>query len=182
MTDDKAAHDWQSLKEACFATLAVMNEQLAAEFPDPAVQLEMVDAPLARQLGQIFHPQDLERWVNWDWETLFHKRVKREKAAWMFAVSVGGDYGAVCYGTISIDGDCVCIEYLERKLDVATLKGTAARIAMQYVEVLAAYLKLKEVRVCDPDPALVEFYEENFDLTRQSEGNEVTYLFKKVQP
>lgn len=182
MTDDKAAHDWQSLKEACFATLAVMNEQLAAEFPDPAVQLEMVDAPLARQLGQIFHPQDLERWVNWDWETLFHKRVKREKAAWMFAVSVGGDYGAVCYGTISIDGDCVCIEYLERKLDVAALKGIAARIAMQYVEALAAYLELKEVRVCDPDPALVEFYEENFDLTRQSEGNEVTYLFKKVQP
>lgn len=180
MTDDKAEHDWQSLKEACFATLAVMNEQLAVEFPDPALQLEMVDAPLARQLGQVFHPDDLERWVSWDWETLFHKRVKREKAAWMVAVSVGGDYGAVCYGTISIDDDCVCIEYLERKLDVAALKGIAARIAMQYVEALAAYLELGEVRVCDPDPVLVEFYEQNFGLTRQSEGNQVTYLFKKA--
>lgn len=181
MTDHKAAHDWQSLKEACFATLAVMNEQLAGEFPDPAVQLEMVDASLARQLGQVFHPQDLERWVNWDWETLFHKRVKREKAAWMFAVSVGGDYGAVCYGTISVNGDSVTIEYLERKLDIAALKGVAARIAIQYAEALAVYLELGQVRVSDPDPILVEFYEQNFDLTRHSDDGEVTYLFKKVQ-
>jgi hypothetical protein len=63
MTDDNEMHSWQSLKEACFATLAVMNEQLASEFPDPILQLNMVDAPLARQLGQVFHPQDQERWV-----------------------------------------------------------------------------------------------------------------------
>jgi hypothetical protein len=98
----------------------------------------------------------------------------------MFAVSAESDYGAVCYGTISIEGNCVCIEYLERKLDAAALKGIAARIAMQYVEALAAYLELEEVRVCDPDPVLIEFYEKNFGLTRQSAGNEVTYLFKKA--
>lgn len=182
MTDDKAPDDWQSLKEACFATLAVMNERLASEFPDPVLRLDMVDAALARQLGQVFHPQDPERWVNWDWETLFHKRVKREKAAWMFAVSAGGDYGAVCYGSISIDGDHVSIEYLERKLDVGALKGIAARIAVQYAEALAAYLELGEVRLCDPDPALVEFYEQNFGLARHSDGGDVTYLFKKAQP
>lgn len=182
MTDDNEIRGPQSLKAACFATLAVMNEQLAHEFPDPVLQLDMVDAQLAKKLGKVFHPYDPDRMVSWDWEKLFHKRVKHEKAAWMFAVSVGGGFGAVCYGTISIDGDCVSIEYLERKLDVPALKGVAARIAMQYAEALAAYLELKDVRVCDPDPALVEFYEENFDLTRQSEGNEVTYLFKKVQP
>lgn len=181
MTDDNEIHSWQSLKEACFATLAVMNEQLASEFPDPILQLNMVDAPLARQLGQVFHPQDPERWVEWDWENLFHKRVKRQKAAWMFAVSVGGDFGAVCYGTISIDAGCVSIEYLERKLDVIALKGSAARIAIQYAEALAAYFELAEVRVCDPDPILIEFYEQNFGLTRQSDGDAIPYLFKKVQ-
>jgi len=181
MTDQNEQHNWQSLKEACIATQVVMNEQLAIEFPDPILRLELVDAPLAKKLGQIFQPHSPDRWVNWDWESLFHKRVKREKAAWMFALSVGGDYGAVCYGTISIATDCVSIEYLERKLDVPALKGVAARVAMQYVEALASYLELTEVRVCDPDPALIEFYETNFGLTRQSDGYEVTFLVKKAR-
>jgi hypothetical protein len=158
-----------------------MNERLAREYPGQALQLAVIDAPLAKQLGKVFSAQNLERWVDWDWEELFHKRVKREKSSWMFAVVVAGSYGAVCYGTISIDNDCVSLEYLERKLDVVALKGIAAEIAIQYAEALAGYLELGEIRVCDPDPALVEFYEQNFSLTRQSVGNEVTYLFKKVQ-
>lgn len=182
MAGNEVPRDWNNLKEACFATLTAMNEWLAGEFSDLTLLLEVVDAPLARQLGKVFSPQDPERWVDWNWENLFHKRVKREKAAWMFAVSVDGDYGAVCYGTISIDRDCVSIEYLERKLDVAALKGIAAEIAIQYAEALAIYLELSELRVCDPDPALVEFYEQNFGLIRQSDSGEVTYLFKKVQP
>lgn len=182
MTQDRASHGWDSLNEAYLATLTAMNERLASEFPDLALQLEMVDAPLARKLGRIFHPQDAERQVEWDWEALFHKRVKREKSAWMFAVSAVGAYGAVCYGTISIDGDCVSIEYLERKLDVVALKGIVAEIAIQYAEALAAYLELEEIRVCDPDPALLDFYEQNFGLIRQSEDGEVTYLFKKAKP
>jgi len=75
---------------------------------------------------------------------------------------------------------CVSIEYLERKLDAIGLKGNAARIAIQYAEALAAYFELAEVRVCDPDPILIEFYEQNFGLTRQSGGDAVPYLFKKV--
>lgn len=94
---------------------------------------------------------------------------------------VGDSYGAVCYGTISIDNDCVSLEYLERKLDFVALKGIAAEIAIQYAEALAGYLELGEIRVCDPDPALVEFYEQNFSMARQSVGNEVTYLSKKVE-
>lgn len=182
MAEDKSLHDWRSLKEACLATLAAMNERLASEYPNLALQLTVVDGPLAKQLGKVFSAQDLERWVDWDWVALFHKRVKREKSAWMFAVVVAETYGAVCYGTISIDNDCVSVEYLERKLDVAALKGIAAEIAIQYVEALASYLGLGEIRVCDPDPALIEFYEQNFGLTRQSDSVEVTYLFKKVQP
>lgn len=182
MVGNEVPNDWDDVKEACFATLTAMNERLAVEFPNLALLLEVVDTSLARQLGKIFHPQDPERWVDWDWEALFHKRVKREKTAWMFAVSVDGDYGAVCYGTLSIEGDCVSIKYLERRLEVEALKGIAAAIAIQYAEALAAYLELGEVRVCDPDPALVEFYEQNFGLIRQSDGSEVTYLFKKVQP
>jgi hypothetical protein len=91
----------------------------------------------AKQLGKVFSAQNLERLVDWDWEALFHKRVKREKSSWMFAVVVAGSYGAVCYGTISIDNDCVSLEYLERKLDVVVLKGIAAEIAIQYAEALA---------------------------------------------
>jgi len=158
-----------------------MNERLASDYPGQALQLAVVDGPLARQLGKVFNTQDLERWVDWDWEALSHKRVKREKSAWMFTVVVAENYGAVCYGTISIDKDCVSVEYLERKLDVAALKGIAAEIAIQYAEALASYLELGEIRVYDPDPALVEFYEQNFCLTRQSDGGGVTYLFKKVQ-
>jgi hypothetical protein len=182
MSNEKESPQWSSLKQACAATLAVMNGRLAKEFAAPSLWLDMVDAPLARELGQMFNTHDPDRWVNWDWETLFHRRVKRDKAAWMFAVSVAGDYGAVCYGTIGVESDRVSIEYLERRLEVPFLKGIAARIAIQDAEALAAYLELSEVRVCDPDPALVSFYEQNFGLTRHSHNNEVTYLFKKAQP
>lgn len=181
MTDDNTEHDWTTLKEACLATLAVMNERLASEFSAHVVQLEVVDAPKAKQLGRVFHFEDQARLVDWDWESLFHKRVKNKKAAWMFAVTVGGEFGAVCYGTISVDSDCVSIEYLERKLDVTVLKGIAAEIAIRYAEALAVFLKIGEVRICNPDPALVGFYEENFDLSRHSDGDEVRYLFKKAQ-
>lgn len=95
MTQDRASHGWDSLSEAYLATLAAMNERLESEFPDLALRLEMVDAPLARKLGRTFHPQDAERQVEWDWEALFHKRVKREKSAWMFAVSAVGAYGVL---------------------------------------------------------------------------------------
>lgn len=61
MAEDKLLHDWKSLKEACLATLAAMNERLASEYPDRAWQLTVVDGPLAKQLGKVFSAQDLER-------------------------------------------------------------------------------------------------------------------------
>lgn len=92
MDENESLNDWKILKEACFATLVAMNERLAREYPGQALQLAVVDAPLAKQLGKVFSAQNLERWVDWDWETLFHKRVKREKSSWMFAVVVGDSY------------------------------------------------------------------------------------------
>lgn len=181
MVERASQHDWSSLREACFATLTAMNEDLAIKYPHLNLRLAMVDAPAAKQLVKSFPPQDQARLVDWDWAMLFHKRVKRNKSAWMFTVSLAHAHGAVCYGTISIENGCVSIEYLERKGDVAALKGLAALLAIQYAEALAVYLELSEVRVCDPDPALIDFYEQNFGLTRQSEGNEVTYLTRKVQ-
>jgi len=161
-------------------TATVLNDSLKADNPDLDLRLDLVDGPLAKKLGNIFSATDLVRQVDWDWQSIYHKWVKREKFAWMFALSSSKTYGALCYGTVSIHDECVSIEYLERKLDVTSLKGLTAHIAVQYAELLAVYLRLGEVRISDPDPELIAFYERNFGLTRQSEHVEVEYLFKKV--
>lgn len=171
-----------NLGEACLATLAAVNEMLADEYPDLGLRLAMVGAQEAKQLRKVFAPFDQERQVAWDWERLFHKCVKRDKSAWMFSVLVEQSHGAVCYGTIGVEDGCVSLERLERNTTVPQLKGLVALIAVQYASALATYLALSEVRVCDPDPALVTFYEQNFGLTRHSKGKEVTYLFKKMLP
>ncbi len=182
MAEEEQRDDKGILREACLATLAAMNEMLADEYPDLDLQLAMVGVQEAKQLRKVFVPSDQERMVDWDWEQLFHKRVKRDRTAWMFLVSVEQTHGAVCYGTIGVDDDCVSVERLERNTEVPQLKGLAALIAVQYAAALATYLALGEVRVCDPDPALVTFYEQNFGLTRHSKGKEVTYRSKKMLP
>lgn len=182
MAEEEQINDMENLREACLATLAAMNEMLANQYPDLDPRLGMVRAQEAKKLRKVFAPFDRERQVDWDWEQLFHKRVKRDKTAWMFLVSVAQAHGAVCYGTVSVEGGCVSIERLERNIEAPKLKGLAALIAIQYAEALATYLALGEVRVCDPDPALVPFYEQNFGLTRHSKGKEVTYLFKRMLP
>lgn len=180
MASEDDVHSWEELKDAYVATLAVLNDSLKVNNLGLDLRIDLVDGPLAKKLGKIFSATDLVRQVDWDWQSIYHKWVKREKFAWMFAISSSKTYGALCYGTVCIHDECVSIEYLERKLDVTSLKGLTAQIAIQYAEILAIYLKLGEVRISDPDPELITFYERNFGLTRQSEHVEVEYLSKKV--
>ncbi len=172
----------EALREACLATLTAMNEMLAAQFPNLNVRLSMVDAQEARELRRVFSPTDQNRVVDWDWEQLFHKRVKGHRPAWMFLMALANRHGAVCYGTIQIQDGYVSIERLERNVGVPELKGLVALIAVRYAEALAVYLDLSEVRLCKPDPALISFYEQRLGLTRHVNGQEVPYLYKKVKP
>lgn len=173
--------DPNKLREAYAATLDASNQWLEQTYPESSLRLELVAKATARQVAQAFGAPEIERVVDWDWEQLFFRKVQHKRNMWMFAITIRGKYGAACLGTINISNDCISIDYLERHPNANELRHLTTLIAVQYVEALAAYLELPTVRINDPDPQLVAYYEGTFGFARHEEAGAVRYLSKIVQ-
>lgn len=172
--------DRNKLLEAQAATLDATNEWLQQTFPGNGLKLELIARSTARSLAQAFNAPDMERLVDWDWEQLFFRKIQHQKTMWMFGITVRGRYGAACLGTINIASDYVSIEYLERHPKVHELSRLTALIAIQYIQALAIYLDMDTVRISDPDPLLLDYYERTYGFVRHEEAGAVRYLFKII--
>jgi hypothetical protein len=175
-------NDRKTLLEAQAATLDAINQWLLQSYPDSGLKMELIAKSTARQVAQAFNVPDIERLVSWDWEKFFFQKIQYQKTMWMFGITVRGRYGAACLGTVNVASDYVSIEYLERHPQAHELSRLTTLIAVQYIQALAAYLDMTTVRISDPDPLLLDYYERTYGFIRHEEAGAVPFLFKVVQP
>jgi hypothetical protein len=113
------------------------------------------------------------RKVHWNWEDLFFARV-RMKDAWMYAMVRGGRPRAMCYGRIEVGQGYVSLEYLERAPYARGIRGLTAPAAFQFARAVALLLDLDEVRLNEPFPQLVRYYERTLGAVRHSAAGAVS--------
>jgi hypothetical protein len=117
---------------------------------------------------------------NWDWEKiikLFRRRARHvELAIWVDAVLSG-----LLVGRISDNCVVATIHFLERRPADNPLAGSVARIATQYLEVLAIMLNCRQTALDSPLPALLEFYKSLGYNNATTKGRKVIRLSKTLR-
>jgi hypothetical protein len=138
----------------------------------------------AKKLIKDLQRADNQRRVHWDWEHLYSREV-RLKPAWMYAMvreKPGAMHvRAMCCGRIEVKDRYVSIEYLERVGSDPELKGLTALTAFQFARTVALLLDIDEVRLNDPFPELVPYYEQTLGVVRHPQEGSQQYLYIKVQ-
>lgn len=168
--------------EVLAAALDQTNNWLASEALGPtAFQIQLVTQASVRNLASQFEAVAGDRHVDWNWERIFFKKV-RHKDAWMYAVINGTSPNGFCYGKIEVKEKYVSLEYLERAAPIADLQGRMLQIAFQFARTVALLLDITEVRLNEPFPALVTYYEEALGAIRHPASGEVQYMAVEVQP
>jgi hypothetical protein len=175
--------DWQSAayhrgpmlknkSEVLAAALDQTNLWLAETLERPDLHLELVSQATARRTVLDFERgAGRHRKVHWNWEDLFFTHV-RYKDAWMYAMVRGGLPRAMCFGRIEIVGGHVALG----------LRGVTALAAFQFARAVALLFDLDEVRLNDPFPQLVRYYERTLNAVRHPAAGPVKYLYVKVKP
>lgn len=164
------------------AALDQTNLWLSGTLGRPDLQLQLVSASNARAMALDFERAGgKRRKVHWNWEDLYFSRV-RFKDAWMYAMVRGGRPRALCFGRIEVGHGYVSLEYLERAPYARGLRGLAAPAAFQFARAVALLLDLDEVRLNNPFPQLVRYYERTLGLVRHPPSGPVKYLSVKVAP
>lgn len=169
--------------EVLAAALDQTNTWLANELGRPDLQLQLVSQPVARRIAlQFERAGGRRRKVQWNWEELFFSRV-RHQDAWMYTMVRSGLPRAMCYGRIQVKGGHVSLEYLERAPYARGLRGVTAPTAFQFARAVALLLDLTEVRLNEPFPQLVRYYERIMEgAIRHPTSGAVKYLSVKVHP
>lgn len=149
-------------------------------------RLILVNATNARQMAlDIEQSGDGRRKVGWDWETLYFRRVRHRKA-WMYAMVRGRRSAAraraLCYGRVELRHGHVSLEYLERARHARDIKGLTVFTAFQFARTVALLLGIGEVRVNDPFPQLVAYYERALNANRHPTEGPVQYLYTRIKP
>lgn len=173
--------------EVLAAALGLTNQWLASEQLRPDLQLQLVSQTAARSTAQAFQRRGgPARQVHWDWEALYFKRARRPRG-WMFAmVLTGAGPEAMCHGRLEVDNGYVSVDYLERAPG-EQLQGIVMPTAFYFARAVALLTDLDEVRVNEPFPELVEYYERVLGafgtpaVRHPAEGG-VQFLSVKVQP
>lgn len=174
--------------EVLAVALEQTNSLLSGALGRSDLQLELVSHTSARSTARAFERlAGLRRKMkHWDWEELFFKRARRPRG-WMCAMVLRGEGpSAMCYGRIEVSDGYVSIDYLESSGD-ERLKGMVAPTAFQFARAIALLLDLDEVRLSEPFPELVEYYEGVLGLlgipaVRHPAEGGVKFLSVKVQP
>ena len=169
------------IKEAVVATVDQLNMWLLSELELTDLRVQLVTRSSVRSTVQKFTAQAHARLVDWDWEKIFFRKV-RLKPAWMFELVQLDNPGALCFGQVNIKEDYASIEFLERQTGFDSLKGLVAQIAFQFAATVARLLGLPEVRLMNPHPDLVNYYESTLCLTRHLLLGEVQYLSRRLVP
>jgi hypothetical protein len=171
--------DRKVINEAIAATIEQINDWFENELSRSDLKIQLVNATNAKSISRRFTLTGGVRLVDWDWEAIYFRKVKL-KPAWMFELVQKGRTGALCYGQVNIRGSYATIEYLERKVSFKKLKGLAAQTAFQFAATVAKTLDLKEVRLVDPHPDLVLYYQKTLGLTRHPAHGVVQYLARRL--
>lgn len=168
--------------EVLAAALDQTNLWLAETIGRPDLQLQLVSQPMARRTAIDFEKMGgKRRKVHWNWEDLFFTHV-RLKDAWMYAMVRGGRPRAMCFGRIEVGQGYVSLEYLERAPYARGIRGLTAPAAFQFARAVALLLDLDEVRLNNPFPQLVRYYERTLGGVRQPTDGAVKYIYVKVNP
>ena len=167
--------------EVLAAALDQTNTWLAQTLRRPDLQLQLISQPVARSTAMQFERGGgLRRKVHWNWEEIFFSRV-RHQDAWMYAMVRAGRPRAMCYGRIQVKGAYVSLEYLERAPNARGIRGFTAPTAFQFARAVALLLDLTEVRLNEPFPHLVQYYERVLEgAIRHPAAGPVKYLLVKV--
>lgn len=167
--------------EVLAAALDQTNTWLAQTLGRPDLQLQLISQPIARASAMQFERGGgLGRKVHWNWEEIFFSRV-RHQDAWMYAMVRAGRPRAMCYGRIQVKGAYVSLEYLERAPYARGIRGFTAPTAFQFARAVALLLDLTEVRLNEPFPHLVQYYERVLEgAIRHPAAGPVKYLSVKV--
>jgi hypothetical protein len=169
--------------EVLAAALDQTNTWLAQTLGRSDLQLQLISQPIARTAAlQFERGGGRRRKVHWNWEELFFSKV-RHQDAWMYAMVRAGRPRAMCYGRIQVKGGHVSLDYLERTPYARGIRGLTAPTAFQFARAVALLLDLTEVRLNEPFPHLVHYYEKVLgEAVRHPAVGPVKYLSVKVTP
>lgn len=163
------------------AAIQVTNDWLSTtQSGDLEIQLLSDNTTVARVTKQFISHCKHRRKVDWDWSTVYHKRIKYQDA-WMFALVRRGTPGALCCGRIAIVDRYVSVERLERTPYRRGLRGLVVPTTFQFARAVALLLDLHEVRIEQPFPQLVRHYEKVLRGIRQPATGEVKYISVQVK-
>ncbi|MES2076242.1 MAG: hypothetical protein V4462_11560 [Pseudomonadota bacterium] len=151
-----------------------------ADITAAAVHLDDITPDAIVQTKEWRHAYPDLRQGSWDWEKivrLFRRRARHvELAIWVDAVLSG-----LLVGRISDNRVVATIHFLERRPADNPLAGSVARIATQYLEVLAILLNCRQTALDSPLPALLEFYKNLGYNNATSKGRKVIRLSKTLR-
>jgi hypothetical protein len=167
--------------ETLAAALEATNRWFAEDRKRPDLTLQLVDKTTAKSIARDFEAMGGKhrKVKHWDWEDLYFRKV-RYKDAWLYALVRRGRPRCLCYGRIEIKDRYVSLEYLERAPYARGIRGLATSTAFQFARTIAVLLDLPEVRINDPFPQLVRFYERTLGLVRHPLEGPVKYLYVRT--
>lgn len=175
---DRAVLD-TALAAAIFAT----NDWLSNSLRRRGMRVQLLRSANAKRVARKFVKSGARpRTVPWDWEHIYFRKVHNQSDAWLFALEHAGRPGALCYGRVAFHEGYVSVEYLERKTTFRSMKGLATIVSFKFAQAVAQGLDLPEVRLNDPDPALVAHFMATLGLNRHPIAGAVKYLFHRHQP
>lgn len=163
------------------AALEQTNKWFKEELNRPDLSLQLVDKATAPRVTSdfMFMGGKRRKVAHWDWEDIYFRKV-RYKDAWLYALVRRGRPRAMCYGRIAIKEGYVSLEYLERAPYARGVRGLVTSTAFQFARTIAVLLDLTEVRVNDPFPQLVRFYEQTLGLQRHPAEGPVKWLYVRT--
>jgi hypothetical protein len=171
---------YDQLQIALAATLQAVNADLANTHDTVGITVELVTGTqVINRLLQRFMHEAKPRRLDVDWEDVFHKRVKGQKA-WMIQILQSSRTGALSCGRVEIRKGYVSIDYLEKRPTFNHPRGLSTQVAFRFAKTLATILEIEQVRLNDPLPDLVSYYEKSLGLARHTVRSKVQYLFTNL--
>ena len=173
-----------NLDRALATSAIAIQEWIDEVYPTSQVTFSLLTPSSARGTVRAFLAATRNRRkVTWDWERIFHKKVKFTSGAWMFALRRRDLPVTLCYGRIQVADSYVSIDYLERCRFLHGVKGKPLAVAFQFAVLLAGELDIEFVRINEPlNRRLATFYQRELGMSRHPAKGEVQYLSKRVKP